>query len=99
MIVTVDFETFWSQTYTLKTLGITKYVLDPLFEVIGVSIQVGDGPIGWFTDDKIKPALDAIDWDNAALLSHNTSFDGAILAWHYGKLPRLYLDTLSMARA
>jgi len=99
VITTIDFETFWSQTYTLNTLGITNYVLHPLFQVIGVSIQKGDGPITWHTDGDIKPALDAIDWDNAALLSHNTPFDGAILAWHYGKLPKLYLDTLAMARA
>jgi hypothetical protein len=35
----------------------------------------------------------------SALLCHNTQFDGAILAFRFGIIPGLYLDTLSMARA
>jgi DNA polymerase I-like protein with 3'-5' exonuclease and polymerase domains len=33
------------------------------------------------------------------LLCHNTAFDGAILAWRFGIVPQIYLDTLCMARA
>ena len=32
-------------------------------------------------------------------ITGNCRFDGAILAWRYGISPKLYLDTLSMARA
>jgi len=39
------------------------------------------------------------DWSDAALLCHNTLFDGAILAWRFGIKPAFLLDTLSMARA
>ena len=47
----------------------------------------------------VADALARIDWEQTALLSHNTRFDGSILAWHFGHTPKLYLDTLSMARA
>ena len=40
-----------------------------------------------------------IGWDNIMLVSHNIGFDGCLLAWRYGILPGLYLDTLGMARA
>jgi DNA polymerase len=33
------------------------------------------------------------------MLAHNTLFDGAILKWHFGITPMVYLDTLCMARA
>jgi len=33
------------------------------------------------------------------LLCHNIHFDGAILAWIFGIVPKVYIDTLSMARA
>jgi DNA polymerase len=39
------------------------------------------------------------DWSDAALLCHNTMFDGCVLSWHFGITPKLYLDTLCMARA
>ena len=39
------------------------------------------------------------DWANSAVLCHNMQFDGAILAWKFGIVPYIYLDTLCMARA
>jgi len=33
------------------------------------------------------------------LICHNIHFDGAILAWIFGIVPKVYIDTLSMARA
>ena len=35
----------------------------------------------------------------SAVVMHHAHFDGLILAHHYGVYPRLYIDTLSMARA
>ena len=33
------------------------------------------------------------------MICHNIHFDGAILAWIFGIVPKVYIDTLSMARA
>jgi DNA polymerase len=99
-VVTLDFETYWSNTYSLSRMSEVDYILNPLFQVILVSIKEGDGPVQAYSEPaEVERALAAIDWGNVALLSHNMRFDGAILAWHYGYTPRLYLDTLSMARA
>jgi hypothetical protein len=74
------------------------YVRDPRFEVHGVSIRwPGSERITWFAGINVKPNLD-IDWRNTALLCHHTQFDGLILAHHYGIVPKMYLDTMSMGR-
>jgi hypothetical protein len=99
-IVAVDFETYWANNYSLSRMPEVDYLLDPRFQVIMVTLKVGDNPTEVYTElPRIREALAAIDWDNNSLLSHNIRFDGAILAWHFGHVPRLYLDTLSMARA
>lgn len=98
-IVTADFETFYSREYSLQRLTTTEYILHPLFQVIGLSLKLGDTPARWYTDDDIPGALSKIDWADSALLAHHTRFDGAILAWHYGIRPSLYLDSLGMAKA
>ena len=100
MIVSGDFETFYDQEYSLKKLSDVEYILDDRFQAIMLSLKFGNGPsqvhIG---APAIARALAKIDWDNTAWLSHKTQFDGAILAWRFGHIPKFYLDTFSMARA
>ena len=99
-IVTADFETFYTKDYSLRRRSEVEYILAPEFQTILCALKVGERPVFVCTGEReTRKALASIDWDNAALLSHNTRFDGAILAWRYGIVPRLYLDTLSMARA
>ena len=101
MIVTLDFETHYhQQEYSLSKMSEVEYLLDPRYETIMCAVKLGSRPTRVFVGhDRIKQALDLIPWDRVALLAHNTRFDGAILAWKYGHIPKLYLDTLSMARA
>lgn len=100
MIITVDLETYYSRDYSLTKMSEMEYILSPQFETIGAAIKIGHGTCTWHVGQAdVARALAQIDWSRAALLSHNTRFDGAILAWHYGIRPALYLDTLSMARA
>jgi DNA polymerase len=99
--ITLDFETFYSDQVGFKRQTNEEYLRDPQFEVVGVSVKVNDTPAVWFSGDKAatKKFLDQFDWKNAALLAHNTMFDGAILAWHFDIVPAMYFDTLCMARA
>jgi DNA polymerase len=99
--VTLDFETYYDSRYSLSKLTTEEYIRSPYFEVIGVSIKVDDDIPEWITGTKefIKAKLDKIDWADSAVLCHNTQFDGAILAWHFGIIPAYYFDTLCMARA
>lgn len=100
MIVTLDFETFYNKDYSLRKMSEVEYILSPLYETIMCAIKLGDRPAQVHVGDAaVCVALNRIDWDQCAMLAHNVRFDGAIAAWRYGIIPRLYLDTLSMARA
>jgi len=98
-IITIDFETFYDKEYSLSKMTTEEYINDPRFEVIGVGIKVDDGPSKWVTGEDVVFELADIYWPDHAILCHNTLFDGAILAWHYGIKPEMWIDTLSMARA
>ena len=101
-LITLDYETFYSKDVGFKKMTTEEYVRHPEFHVIGVSVKIDDADAVWYsgTHDQVKDYLTNLtDWSNAALLCHNTMFDGCILAWHFGITPKLYLDTLCMARA
>jgi DNA polymerase len=100
-IITLDFETYYSQTYSLSKLTTEEYVRGAEFEVIGVAVKVNDGETQWFsgTDADIKKFLEGFSFEDNLALAHNAMFDAAILSWHFGINPRGWLDTLSMARA
>jgi DNA polymerase len=99
-IVTLDFETYYAQDFSLTKLTTEEYIRSPQFQVIGVGVKVNDGETLWASGGReVKLLLESINWEDSLLLCHNTLFDGAILAWRYGLVPHIYLDTLSMARA
>jgi DNA polymerase I-like protein with 3'-5' exonuclease and polymerase domains len=97
-IVTIDFETYYDKDYSLSKMTTEQYVRSSLFEVIGVGIKVNDYPTDWYSGDNPGKFLKSLDYSKRAILCHNTAFDGAILSWHFGIKPRLWLDTLGMAR-
>ena len=100
-IYTLDFETYYSQTYSLSKLTTEEYVRGTEFEVIGVSVKENDNEAVWFSGTKAqtKRFLEGFDFPEHLVLAHNTMFDAAILTWHFGISPCGWLDTLSMARA
>ncbi len=99
--ITLDFETYYNKDYSLSKITTEAYVRSPLFEAIGFSYKVDDGPIQWVsgTYKELKACLDALPWDDHLLLAQNTAFDAAILNWRFGIKPAGYLDTMSMAMA
>lgn len=101
MLITLDFETYFSKTYTLRSnkYNTSEYVRDPEFKVQCVGIKINDEEVAWFPDKFVERVLRSFNWDDVTLLCHNTAFDGFILSHHYGIVPRYYCDTLSMARA
>lgn len=101
-IVTVDMETFYDKDYSLSKMQTDAYCLDPRFEVIGVGAKIDDGPTSWRTGDAglIKKSFGAPEWwADKAVLCHNALFDGFILTQRFGIKPKLWIDTLAMARA
>lgn len=100
-LITLDWETYYDKQFSLSKLTTEAYIRDDRFEVIGLCVKHNDGPVEWFsgTHDEVAEYLGQFDWDNAAMLSHNTMFDAAILTWRFGIKPKVLFDTLSMSRA
>jgi len=99
-VYTLDFETYYDREFSLSKITTEEYVRSPLFETIGLGVKKNDGPTYWLAGEKhVAHTLSRIDWSNAAILCHNTMFDGAILSWRYGVKPKAWFDTLCMARA
>lgn len=97
-IATLDFETYYnSKDYSLSKMTTEEYINDQRFQIIGVAIQFNDGDPVWYRGGDV-PNDTYNRLKNSAVLCHNTLFDGAILAWKFGFKPRMWLDTLSMAR-
>ena len=95
---TLDFETYFDNDYTLKKLTTEAYIRDERFEALGLAAIKGEEK-HWIEHPDIPDFLETIDWSSAIVLIHHAQFDGLILSHHYGKKPRGFLDTLSMARA
>lgn len=98
-LVTLDFETYFDDDYTLKKMSTSEYVIDKRFEASMVGVKIGSADVVVVPWNKLRKFLKAIDWKKHDLLCHHTQFDGYILSHHFGIVPRRYYCTLSMARA
>ncbi len=96
----IDFETFYSQSYSLKKMSTEAYIRDSQFKAHGCVITVDDEEALWIPHAQLPGALRqyAEDYPDAEWVAHNAQFDMAILAWHYDIHPKVIRDTLSMAR-
>ena len=97
-LLTLDFETYYDTQVSLTKITTMEYVRHPAFKVWGVGLQVDDGDPYWVSEDEVPVALQEFDWDNTALLCHNTPFDGFILTQYYKQIPGYYYDTAAMSR-
>lgn len=113
-ILTTDFESFYGDDYTLRTMTPVEYICDPRFELIGAALRLDTitlpmapptsprafmAKARWVEGPRLGKVFKHIDWSTTAFMSHNVAFDGAILAWRFGIVPQLYIDTLGMCRA
>lgn len=99
-IITIDFETYYDQHYSLSKITTEEYVRHELFEVVGVAVKVNDEETQWFSGTKAqtKRWLGQFDWDNSIAVAHNAMFDMSIMSWIFGIRPKRIADTLAMGR-
>src|SRR3954469_142103 len=92
----VDFETYYDDEYSLKTMENAEYVMDARFEIIGGSIKEPGKPTEFFTGtlDEVHERFSRYDWSKIRVVSHNARFDGSILEWRLGFQPAAYLCTM-----
>jgi DNA polymerase len=100
-IFCIDFETYYSQTYSLSKMTTEEYIRGAEFEAIGFAIQEDGGEPHWYSGTKaqLKKALDKYELDKNLVIAHNAVFDMAILSFIFDIRPKAIVDTLSMARA
>ena len=100
-LMTLDMESFYSKSYSLSKLTTEEYINGDEFEVIGLSIKLGDTPTAWYTGDQLEitRVLNQFNWKDITLIAHNCFFDASILSLAFNIYPARYIDTLSMARA
>lgn len=101
LFLTMDVETYFDDEYSLRKMMMAHYIRDPRFKAHGWAVKVGAGEARWMTHDATKKFLDVVKASGRKvfLIGHNLAFDGAILAWRYGFVPDLYIDTMGMSRA
>lgn len=99
-LITLDFETYYSKTYSLRKMTTEAYVRHEEFEIICVSVKKNKGATRCYWGDHydIAKALAPYNLSKCAVLCHNTAFDGFILNEIFGIIPKFLFDTLSMAR-
>jgi len=97
-IVVVDFETFYSTTYTLSKMNTSEYIRDPQFKAHCVGIKIGEHGTKTYAGEDISRALHAIDWEKYAFAAHNCAFDAFIMKEIFNIVPHFYIDTMSMTR-
>ena len=99
-LVTLDFETYYAQDFSLSKITTEEYIRDRRFEVIGLGLKHGPNSTEWAQGDKqVKELLGSVDFAKTGVIAHNTAFDGAILNWRYDVKPKAWFDTMCMGRA
>lgn len=98
-LATIDFETYFDASYTIRKLTTEAYVRDPRFEVLGVGIRWGDRPAVWLEEAEFREWAAGVDWTRVAVNAHHMQFDGFILNHRFGIRPGFLLCTMSLARA
>lgn len=97
----IDFETAWSDDYTLSKMPTQAYIMDERFRAHGLGVAINDGPIKWYSHDLVGAILNALHskYPRAIWVAHNALFDLSILSFIYNISPMLIADTAGMARA
>ncbi|MGH7745983.1 MAG: hypothetical protein ACREQ5_14585, partial [Candidatus Dormibacteria bacterium] len=73
----IDFETYFSDEFSLKNLSIQEYILDDRLKIHGCGIAGINLPPIWVNSKNCKAVLEAIIPENI-VVCHNASFDCAI---------------------
>lgn len=102
-IVTIDFETYYDPSYSLKNTTTAEYINDPRFQIIGVAVSVNGGEPRWHSADSLLDVAAflssyEIEKKGTLTVAHNAMFDGAILEWKLGIKPWRYFCTMMGSR-
>ena len=98
--ITIDAETYWSQDHSLSKMNPIIYSTHPETELISLSYKLNnDQTYTIWGEEAILAWAKTMPWDDLAVIAHNgNGFDHMLLVWRLGAHPKLFCDTLAMAR-
>lgn len=98
--IVIDFETYYDKEYSLSKITTEKYIRCDQFEMIGVSIKVGDNPTEFYRREEGLPVIVELikSKPTSPFISHNVAFDQGILGLRYNIHPLFTVDTVIMAK-
>lgn len=96
----LDAETHYANKYSLKVMNTMEYVNHPEFNLQGFAWKILDSEDAaeWVSEDDVEDFLNEQDWNETAIICHNTPFDAYILSQLYNIKPAFHYDTQSMSR-
>lgn len=98
-IITLDFETYYDDEYSLRRMTYEQYVRDPRFEAIMCSIHIpSEKALYWVKGDEIGKELQRLELNKHVQIAHNNAFDAFILNDHFGISAAGYGCSMQMAR-
>jgi DNA polymerase I-like protein with 3'-5' exonuclease and polymerase domains len=99
--IVLDFETFYSDEYSLSKLNYQQYVHAPQFKVHGLAVKYPDGRTDFRPDAglllKELQAQYGPSFEKVAVVMHNAVFDAYVLKAIYRIVPANIIDTMLMA--
>jgi DNA polymerase len=105
-VVVLDFESFFDTEFTLRKMSTIEYITDDRFELLGLSMKVGEeGATSFFKGE--EGVARGIKWlqhhygenlERCTVVAHNARYDCAILKWIFNISPKYIIDTLGLAR-
>lgn len=99
MLLHLDFETFYSDEYSLKKMTPPEYIFDPRWETIGCSAAVDDETPHWVDGPDFPSYIAQFDPAKTTTVTFNALFDNCILAWRYGFIPTRMYCAMRLAAA
>lgn len=98
-LLTLDFETYYDDEYSLRKMPTPNYILDPRFEMQICAVQIDEGPHGIIEGPDFPAWLAQFDPAVTSTVTFNSLFDNSILSYRYGWVPARMYDAMGIARA
>ena len=102
LLVGFDWESYYKRSnpnsFSLTNLTTEAYVRDSRFEplCLGVAVE-GQEPFA-VEQESLMDFLHGLPWNDMVVIHHHAQFDGLILSHHFGFKPKMFVDTISLAR-
>ncbi len=108
--VTLDFETYFDDEYSMKKMSTVEFVTDSRFKFTGVGIFESKLPFDdphncvFWSADKVANRMKTLqneygkNLEGCTVVGQNLMFDCLMLSCHFGIIPKYTVDILNLAR-